>query len=70
MAVIKNDVTVATEVFVELFSELYKSLTEQSTREILGEGVKKVLNDSLQYDYGCINCMHRIAMELLKIDGF
>jgi hypothetical protein len=28
------------------------------------------LNSSILYDYGCINCMHRVGLELLKIDGF
>lgn len=70
MAIIKNDTTIATEIFVELFSELYKSLHDQAARIQLGLGVKHMLESSIVYDYGCINCMHRVGMELLKIDGF
>ena len=70
MAIIKNDQTVATEVFVEIFSEVYKSHLEVDQRNELGKGVKNILNNSIQYDYGAMNCMHRVAMELLKIDGF
>ena len=70
MALIKADSTIATEVFVEVFSEIYKSLNQKETRHQLGDGVKKVLNSSILYDYGCINCMHRVGLELLKIDGF
>lgn len=28
------------------------------------------MGNSIQYDYAAMNCMHRVAMELLKIDGF
>jgi len=69
-ALVKRDPTIATEVFVELFSEIYKSLNVEEERQSLGAGVKRVLNDSNRFDYGCINCMHRVAMELLKVDGF
>jgi hypothetical protein len=69
-ALIKRDTTVATEIFVEVFGEIYKSLNEQKERETLGGGIKRVLGSSINYDYGCINCMHRVSMELLKIDGF
>lgn len=70
MALIKADNTIATEIFVEVFSEIYKALNQKETRQQLGDGVKKVLNTSILYDYGCINCMHRVSLELLKIDGF
>jgi hypothetical protein len=70
MALIKADTTIATEIFVEVFSEIYKEQNIKETRHALGEGVKKVLNSSILYDYGCINCMHRVSLELLKIDGF
>lgn len=70
MALIKADNTIATEIFVEVFSEIYKSLNQKETRQQLGDGVKKVLATSILYDYGCINCMHRVGLELLKIDGF
>ena len=69
-ALIKRDTTIATEIFVELFSEIYKSMNEIHNREQLGDGIKRVLNESINYDYGCINCMHRVSMELLKVDGF
>lgn len=70
MALIKADNTVATEIFVEVFSEIYKALNLKETRQYLGDGVKRILNTSILYDYGCINCMHRVGLELLKIDGF
>lgn len=70
MALIKGDTTIATEIFVELFSEIYKNLNTKEERNTFGEGVKVLLNSSIVYDYGCINCLHRLAMELLKIDGF
>ena len=70
MALIKSDNTVATEIFVEVFSEIYKALNLKETRQQLGDGVKRILNTSILYDYGCINCMHRVGLELLKIDGF
>ncbi|CDW71353.1 dna-dependent protein kinase catalytic subunit [Stylonychia lemnae] len=69
-AITKSDLTIATEVFVEIFSELYKSQNDQQQRELLGQGVRNILNESILYDYGCINCIHRVAMELLKTDGF
>lgn len=70
MAMIKGDTTMATEIFVEIFTEIYKNINEKNEREELGKGVKSLLNSSILYDYGCISCMHRVAIELLKIDGF
>lgn len=70
MAIIKNDSTIATEIFVELFSEIYKQQNEKETRTQLGEGVKQIMSKSILYEYGSMSCMHRIAMELLKVDGF
>jgi hypothetical protein len=32
--------------------------------------VSGILAQSIKFDYGVINCMHRVAIELLKIDGF
>jgi hypothetical protein len=29
-----------------------------------------MLSQRILYDYGCINCMHRVSAELLKVDGF
>lgn len=43
MAMIKNDATIATEMFVELFGELYKAINEQQLRNQLGAGVRKIL---------------------------
>lgn len=69
-ALIKRDTTIATEIFVEVFNELYKGLNEKETRKSMGDGVKSILKQSIDYDYGCINCLHRVSMELLKVDGF
>ena len=33
-------------------------------------GVKEILSGSILYDHGAVNCMHRVAIELLKIDKF
>ena len=40
MALIKSDTTIATEIFVELFSEIYKDLNDHDSRSVLGNGVK------------------------------
>jgi hypothetical protein len=47
MAIIKNDPTMATEIFVEIFTEIYKSLNEKDKRESLGLGVKNILGSSI-----------------------
>mmetsp|Transcript_16446 Transcript_16446/g.25398 ORF Transcript_16446/g.25398 Transcript_16446/m.25398 type:complete len:136 (+) Transcript_16446:2301-2708(+) len=70
MAIVRADSTIATEIMVEIFMELYKSLKSKEERERLGEGLIKILSSSQLYDYSTINCLHRIALELLKIDGF
>ena len=70
MALASMDSTIATEVLVELFVELYKSTKDPVQRKKLGDGVNCILSQSLKFDYGMINSMHRIAIELLKIDGF
>jgi hypothetical protein len=49
---------------------LYKSIKKKETREKLGEGLRNILSSSKVFDYSVINCAHRIAIELLKIDGF
>lgn len=43
-ALIKRDTTIATEIFVEVFTQIYKTLNEKETRATLGDGVKKMLN--------------------------
>lgn len=70
MALVKRDSTIATEVMVELFSEIYKGIKTIEGRNALGKGVNNILNQSIKFDYGAINCMHRVAIELLKVDGF
>ena len=70
MALIKGDTTIATEIYVEVFTEIYKNINTKEERVIFGDGVKRLLSSSILYDYGCINCLHRLAMELLKVDGF
>lgn len=47
MAMIKNDPTIATEIFVEIFSELYKDQNEKVKREELGNGIKNILGKSI-----------------------
>lgn len=49
---------------------MYKSIKKKETREKLGEGLRNILSSSKVFDYSVINCAHRIAIELLKIDGF
>ena len=70
MALVKRDSTIATEVFVELFSQIYKDTLDDEKRSSLGGGIKEILTQSIKFDYGAINCMHRVAIELLKIDKF
>ena len=70
MAIVRADQSLATEVFVEVFQEIYKEQKDQDAREQLGLGLHKILSSSKQFDYSAINCVHRIAMELLKIDGY
>jgi hypothetical protein len=69
MALVKRDSTIATEVLVELFTQIYKDTTAVEDRRKLGVGIKGILQQSIKFDYGIINTMHRIAIELLKIDG-
>jgi len=68
MAIVRRDSTIATEIFVELFTEIYTNTLDDDRREKLGQGVSDILFNSVKYDYGVINCMHRVAIELLKID--
>lgn len=49
---------------------MYKDSKDVQQRQRLGEGVSGILSQSIKFDYGMINSMHRIAIELLKIDGF
>jgi hypothetical protein len=68
MALVRRDSTIATEVFVELFTEIYINTLEEDRRELFGKGIANILIQSIKYDYGVVNCMHRVAIELLKID--
>ena len=70
MAIVRADSTIATEVFVEIFQELYKDQQDEQIRLELGNGLKDILSSSKIYDYSMMSCAHRIAIELLKIDGF
>jgi hypothetical protein len=63
-----GDLTIATEVFVELFTQLYTNTLDEGRRRRMGAGISDILVQSVKYDYGVINCMHRVAIELLKID--
>ena len=69
MLLIKRDSTIATEVLVELFTQMYKESNED-IRKKLGDGIKGILQQSIKFDYGIINTAHRISIELQKIDGF
>lgn len=70
MAIVRADSTIATEIFVEIFQELYKDQKDEQVRLELGNGLKDILSSSKIYDYSMMSCAHRIAIELLKIDGF
>lgn len=70
MVLVQKDATIATELLVELFTEIYKQIKSADQRQRLGEGVRQILSRSSVFDYSTINCMHRIAIELLRIDGF
>ena len=69
MALVRRDSTIATEVFVELFIQIYNE-TREDQKEILGRGVQDILAQSIKFDYGAISCMHKVAIELLKVDQF
>jgi DNA-dependent protein kinase catalytic subunit len=70
MALVRRDSTIATEIFVEIFTEIYVNITEEKRRHSLGQGIANILVQSVKFDYGVVNCMHRVAIELLKIDQF
>jgi DNA-dependent protein kinase catalytic subunit len=70
MAIVREDSTVATEIFVEVFQELYKNSKDADVRKQLGLGLTNILSSSKIFDYSTVNCCHRIAIELLKLDGF
>lgn len=70
MAIVRADSTIATEIFVEIFQEIYKDQKDKQVRLELGNGLKNILSSSKIYDYSMVSCAHRIAIELLKIDGF
>jgi DNA-dependent protein kinase catalytic subunit len=69
MALVKRDSTIATEIMLELFTQIYKN-SQAESRKKLGAGIKGILQQSIKFDYGIINTTHRIAIELQKIDGF
>ena len=70
MALVRRDSTIATEVFVELFTQVYRDTVVDEQRSALGRGIQVILTQSIKFDHGAINCMHRVAIELLKIDRF
>ena len=70
MALVRRDSTIATEVFVELFIQIYNAETREDKRALLGRGVQDILAQSIKFDYGAISCMHKVATELLKVDQF
>lgn len=43
MALVKRDSTIATEVLVELFTQIYKDTTAVEERRKLGVGIKGIL---------------------------
>ena len=67
MALCRRDSTIASEVFVELFIQIYNE-TREEQKENLGKGVQDILASSIKFDYGAISCMHKVAIELLKAD--
>lgn len=70
MALVRKDSTIATEVLVEVFTQLYKYIQSEEIRQKLGEGIHEMLRQSVKFDHGAINCIQRIGIELLKVDGF
>jgi len=61
MALVKKDSTIATEILVEVITEIYKDSNDLEKRRRLGEGISGILSQSIKFDYGMINSMHRIA---------
>jgi hypothetical protein len=43
MALVKRDSTIATEVFVELFTEIYINTLDDDRRRKLGQGISNIL---------------------------
>ena len=70
MAIVRADPTVATEVLVEVFKVIYSEQRDKQVRQKLGDGLRSILSSSKLFDHSVISCAHRIATELLKIDGF
>ena len=70
MALVQRDSTIATEVFVELFTQIYNQTESEEQRTLLGKGVSEILASSIKFDYGAISCMHKVSIELLKADRF
>ena len=70
LAIVRADSTIATELLVEVFTQLYQEQRDKDVRAKLGDGLKHILASSKVFDYSVISCAHRIALELLKIDGF
>jgi hypothetical protein len=70
MALVRKDSTIATELMVEVFTQLYKSLNNEKQRQDLGDGIHEMLKASVKFDHGAVNCLQRIGIELLKVDGY
>lgn len=44
MALVRRDSTIATEVFVELFTQIYNASESDEQKGLLGKGVKEILS--------------------------
>ena len=70
MMIVAEDSPLAIEIMVELFQEIYKLCLDQEERLKMGRSVSQILENSKIFDYSTINCLQRIGIEMLKIDGF
>ena len=62
MAIVRQDRALATEIFVEVFAEIYREQqSDTEAKNNLGFGLHNILKNSKHFDYSTINCVHRVA---------
>jgi len=66
----KEDSTVAAEVLLEIFTQIYMKSSDKGLRQKLGSSIENILKTSTLFDYGAVSTVHRIAIELLKCNDF
>ena len=64
-----QDVELSSELFISIFTELYKQDEEDHSKKQLREYIMDILRKSQLYDYNVISTIHRALLELLKKDS-